>query len=148
MSQESPQTPSQPRFQALERCFFAGLNRYAEPLLRRGVASHCLAPAGVVVLEHEGRRSGTRYRTPLAAIRFGRHFVVSTYRGGRSHWVRNLAARTDAGLWVGGQARTVTASVIDSNALEDSSARIPEALHRPLTLLTNSGWTFAVLTAE
>jgi deazaflavin-dependent oxidoreductase (nitroreductase family) len=44
------------------------------------------------VVEHVGRRSGRRYRTPVAARRAGSGFVVSLAFGAQVDWYRNALA--------------------------------------------------------
>ncbi len=129
---------------AFEKRVFGVLNRYAEPPLRRGVASHGLAPMGIVVLEALGRHTGIVRRTPLVTSRVGDHFVVSTFRGRRSQWLRNLATLGDGALWVGGRRIPVRASVIHGDS-QDEARSIPAALRTVLLPLTRVGWAFAVL---
>ena len=74
----------------LQRQAFRVLNAVVRPSIRRGFGSPCLAPWGLVVLEHKGRRTGRTYESPLLALRIGRRVVVTTYRKERSQWVRNL----------------------------------------------------------
>lgn len=53
--------------------------------MRSGVASPTLLPGALVVLESIGFKTGARRRTPLMSFR-----IVSTVRGERSFWVKNL----------------------------------------------------------
>jgi deazaflavin-dependent oxidoreductase (nitroreductase family) len=46
----------------------------------------------LAVVEHEGRRSGTRYRTPVMAFRSGETFTVALTYGRDVDWVRNVLA--------------------------------------------------------
>jgi len=66
-------------------------------------ASDLLFPT--LVLEHVGRRSGRRFRTPLAYVRDGEAYVLAaTNFGQASHpaWSHNLLAATQAEVVVGG----------------------------------------------
>lgn len=78
---------------AIERQFFRTLNRVVEPMVRAGLGSPRIAPGGLIVLETTGRKSGRRFRTPLAATRIGDYVLVATARGSRSQWVPNASAR-------------------------------------------------------
>jgi deazaflavin-dependent oxidoreductase (nitroreductase family) len=132
---------------SLEVEFFRMLNRVVEPIVRRGVGSPRLAPSGFIVLEHVGRKSGELRRSPLAATRIGRHMIVATFRGDRSQWVRNLAARPRTRYWTRGRPHDAQAVVIRAG-----SARIPASLPAPLRRVarflvpyTRAGWAFALL---
>ncbi|MEN8183931.1 MAG: nitroreductase/quinone reductase family protein, partial [Myxococcota bacterium] len=72
--------------------FFRMVNRVLEPMVRAGIGSPRIVPSGLIVLETKGRKSGRRIRTPLAATRIQQHVVIGTFRGGRSHWLKNLSA--------------------------------------------------------
>ena len=74
---------------AFEQKVFRNLNSVVEPAVRRGFGSPTRAPAGLIVLETVGFKSGTTRRTPLWSLRLGRYRVVSTARGNRSFWVKN-----------------------------------------------------------
>jgi deazaflavin-dependent oxidoreductase (nitroreductase family) len=49
-----------------------------------------LPPLAVVV--HRGRRSGQRYRTPVAAFRLDDGYVVALFYGADRDWVKNVLA--------------------------------------------------------
>jgi len=132
----------------LEVEFFRTLNRVIEPMVRAGVGSPRIAPGGFIVLETVGRKSGRLRRSPLAATRIGRHVLVGTFRGDRSQWVLNLAARPATRFWLGGRARETRAFVMHRG----KRFRAPKSLPAPLRLLvrqlspyTRQGWAFAVL---
>jgi deazaflavin-dependent oxidoreductase (nitroreductase family) len=133
---------------SIEREFFRALNRVVEPLVRAGVGSPHLAPGGLIVLETRGRKTGRLRRTPLVATRVGGHVLVGTFRGDRSEWVRNLAARPRTRFWLGGRARDARAFVL----YEGRRFRVPKTLPAPLRELarfahgyTRMGWAFAIL---
>jgi deazaflavin-dependent oxidoreductase (nitroreductase family) len=44
------------------------------------------------VVEHRGRRSGRRYRTPVLALPVDGGYVVSLFYGADRDWVRNVLA--------------------------------------------------------
>lgn len=71
------------------------INRVAiNPVVRR-FAGHIPYMA---VVEHIGRSSGRRYRTPVLAFRAPDGFVIALVYGADSDWVRNLLAAGSATL--------------------------------------------------
>ncbi|MDT5080257.1 MAG: hypothetical protein QOJ80_4894 [Mycobacterium sp.] len=52
----------------------------------------------MAVIEHRGRRSGKRYRTPVMAFVADGEFVVVLNYGTQSDWVRNVEAAGSAGV--------------------------------------------------
>ncbi len=127
------------------------LNRLVEPRVRAGCASPRLAPGGLVVVEMTGRRTGRRTRVPLAATRIQGHLVVSTFRGRRSQWVKNLLAQPDVRVWLDGRARNATALVLAPDHRPRHAKQLPAALRWALSFLvpyTYAGWAFAVLAPE
>jgi F420H(2)-dependent quinone reductase len=68
----------------------------------------------ILLLEHEGRRSGKRRTTPLVYLRDGGAYVVVGSRGGSDHdpaWLHNLRANPHATIQVGAERHDVVASV-------------------------------------
>jgi deazaflavin-dependent oxidoreductase (nitroreductase family) len=133
---------------AVEAQFFRLLNRIVEPRVRAGWGSFRSVPGGLIVLETTGRKTGRRSRMPLAAVRMNGYTLVSTFRGDRSGWVRNLAAHPDCRYWVGGRPRRGRAFVISSAR---RSHTIPSELRWLVPILlpyTYAGWAFAVLAPE
>jgi deazaflavin-dependent oxidoreductase (nitroreductase family) len=127
------------------------LNRVAEPMVRVGFGSPRIVPGGLLVLEHTGRKTGRRARTPLAATRMQGHVIVGTFRGDRSQWVRNLAAQPKARVWIGGRPRDMRAFVLYSGKRVREPKSLPAALRwvvRFLAPYTRAGWAFAVLMPE
>ena len=53
------------------------------------------SPMGLSSLEHRGRTSGARYRTPLAAAKTRHGFLFAMPYGEGSDWAQNLAAAGD-----------------------------------------------------
>jgi deazaflavin-dependent oxidoreductase (nitroreductase family) len=135
----------------IETEFFRMLNRLAEPRIRAGCASPRLAPGGLVVVEITGRRTGRRTRVPLAATRIQGHVVVSTFRGRRSQWVKNLVANPDVRLWRDGSVRRARAVVLAPDHRPRGASELPAALRWVLSFLTPytyAGWAFAVLAPQ
>jgi hypothetical protein len=97
---------------ALERRAFRALNAIVLPSIQRGFGAPCVAPWGLVVLEHTGRRSGQKYESPLLALRLGSRIVVSTFRNESSQWLRNLERTPDAHLWLNGERLPFRAQVL------------------------------------
>jgi deazaflavin-dependent oxidoreductase (nitroreductase family) len=140
-----------PPSRSVEAEFFRLLNRFVEPRIRAGWASPRFVPGGLIVLETVGRRSGRRLRTPLAAIRIDGHIVISTFRGGRSQWVKNLAADPQVRYWLRGRSRPANALVLSSAASADALRALPTAVRwfvQALAPYTYAGWAFAVLAPE
>lgn len=137
-----------PKARSIEIEFFRMLNRVVEPRIRAGLGSPCLTPGGFIVLETRGRKTGRTARTPLAATRIQGHLVVGTFRGSRSQWVRNLSAKPDTRLWLGGRPRPTRAFVVDAENDARTPASLPVALRWVVSFLrpyTRAGWAFAVL---
>jgi deazaflavin-dependent oxidoreductase (nitroreductase family) len=137
-----------PDARRIEVEFFRMLNRVVEPRIRAGLGSPCLTPGGFIVLETRGRKTQRLARTPLAATRIADHVVVGTFRGGRSQWVRNLAAQPETRFWIGGRARPTRAFVLQSGERPRDAASLPTALRWVVAFLrpyTHAGWAFAVL---
>jgi hypothetical protein len=98
-------------FERLETEFFRGLNQLVEPMVRAGLGAPVLFPAGAIVIEAQGRKSGRRLNVPLMAALVGDLIVVSTIRR-RSNWLNNLAAHPEVRYWLGGRERQATAFAI------------------------------------
>lgn len=133
---------------AIEREFFRRLNAVVEPAVRFGVGSPRFAPAGLVVLETTGFKSGQKRRTPLSALKLGPYLLVMTARGERSFWVKNLRKRSQARYWRGGREHQARAFVLAPGktfrAPKWMSARVAAAARR-LNGLTRKGFAFAIL---
>ena len=131
--------------------FFRMLNRVVEPMVRAGFGSPRIVPSGLIVLETEGRKTGRRVRTPLAATRIQGHVIIGTFRAGRSQWIKNLAAKPAARYWLAGCPRDARAFVM----YEGKRFRVPQSLPptvrwivRFLAPYTRVGWEFAVLSPQ
>ena len=88
----------------LEADFFRGLNQIVEPLVRAGLGAPVLFPAGAIVIETFGRKTGNLSSVPLMAALVGDLVVVSTVRR-RSNWLKNLAAHPEVRYWLDGRER-------------------------------------------
>ncbi len=97
--------------QNLETVYYEALNRVLTPIAESGALAPGIVPAGLIVLETTGWRSGLPRRTPLAAAALGDCLLVSTVRGRRSHWVKNLIAQPDVHYWRGDRSQVARAYV-------------------------------------
>ena len=139
------------RKRSIEAELFRRLNDVVEPRVRAGWGSPGLVPAGLVVLETRGRKSGRRSRVPLAAMRIGDHVVVSTFRGDRSQWVKNAQADPRVRYWANGRPHEARAVLLSARGAEVDVKGLParlRALRRVLEPYTCAGWAFAFLIKE
>lgn len=135
-------------WKTLERDFFRRLNSVVEPAVRRGLGSFRLTPASLIVLETTGFKSGKQRRTPLWSFRLGRYRIVSTARGNRSLWVKNLQKNPQVSYYLAGKRRDSEALVIAPDSDRWPSSVLPAVLRRLTDVLARSaekGWAFAVL---
>ena len=98
-------------------------NRLTRPLARR--------LPGFGVVEHIGRRSGRRYRTPVNLFRSGPNYVIALTYGVDSEWVKNVLAAGGCDLVMRARRYSVTAPVI----VHDESRRLVPPLLRPVLRL-------------
>lgn len=75
--------------------FGAKINRRVTNLIARRFAGR-IPPFAII--EHRGRRSGTRYRTPIMAFRTGDGFLIALTYGAETDWVRNVLAERGASI--------------------------------------------------
>jgi deazaflavin-dependent oxidoreductase (nitroreductase family) len=106
----------------------ARFNRRVTNRLTRPVAR--LLP-GFGVVEHTGRRSGRRYRTPVNVFRQGDAYVVALTYGRESEWVRNVLARGGCELVTRGRRHALTAPTV----VHDENRRLVPAPLRPILRL-------------
>lgn len=135
-------------FARFEQSVFRAINAVVEPAVRAGVGSPTLAPASLIVLETIGFKSGEQRRTPLWSLRFGRYRIVSTARGKRSFWVKNLLQQPRGGYYLGGRRRESDAIVIVDGVSDPHWATRTPAVRTLATVLAKvagNGWAFAIL---
>jgi len=132
--------------------FFRTLNIVVEPLVRAGCGSPGILPTGLIVLETTGARSGQPRRIPLVATVFDRCVFLSTVRGDRSQWVRNIAADPAVRYWLAGREERGRARLFAPGRPLPSTEGMPvfartvaESLLPPATLF---GWCFAVIAPD
>lgn len=130
-----------------EQKFFRALNSVVEPAVRHGVFSSRLLPTSLMVLESTGYLSGKPRSTPLFCNRIGSYLLLSTVRGKRSFWVRNLQQTPGVHYYLGGKRYAAEAEVITGDQAPDPQALplLLRPLLRPLQLLARRGWAFALL---
>lgn len=131
----------------LEQTFFRTLNSVVEPAVRHGVFSSRLLPTSLMVLESTGYLSGKPRSTPLFCSRLGPYLLLSTARGKRSFWVRNLQHDPEVHYYLGGRRYAAHAEVISASQQPDPQTLPPlmRPLLRPLQVLAKRGWAFALL---
>jgi deazaflavin-dependent oxidoreductase (nitroreductase family) len=135
-------------FAKFERNFFRYLNAVVEPAVRHGIGSPRFTPASLIVLETTGFKSGQQRRTPLWSLRLGRYRLISTARGGRSFWVKNLQKDPEVGYYLAGRRRDSEAVVFAPGEEAVDTSRLPRILQGLVRLIapyTRRGWAFAVL---
>jgi len=135
-------------FFKVEQSVFRRLNAIVEPAVRWGIASPTLAPASLIVLETTGFKSGQQRRTPLWSFRLGRYRIVSTARGERSFWVKNLLGQPRVRYYVGGRSRETDAIVITSGQHDQRLAVLTPLVRKLATLFrryASKGWAFVIL---
>ncbi len=130
-----------------EQKFFRALNSVVEPAVRHGVFSSRLLPTSLMVLESTGYLSGKMRSTPLFCNRVGPYLLLSTARGNRSFWVRNLQQTPDVHYYLGGKRYAAQAEVITADQQPDPQdyPTLLRPLLLPLRLLAERGWAFALL---
>jgi len=137
----------------LERAAFDSINSFVEPLVRAGFGSPCLWPVGAVVVEVTGRKSRRLINLPLMATVFGDHLIISTARGRRSQWIRNLAANPEVRYWIRGRPRSAHAFVFrKASERPDGFDRQPLEIRQIASLIApwthESGMAFAILAPQ
>jgi deazaflavin-dependent oxidoreductase (nitroreductase family) len=132
--------------------FFRTLNSVVEPAVRAGCFSpNLFAPAGLIVLETTGRRSGKPHRTPVLAMLMDGHLIVRTFRGERSEWFKNLRANPQVAYWSGGQKTLARAEVHAPGEECQTAGLLPSAafgIAAAGMAVRMLGWRFAVLRPE
>jgi F420H(2)-dependent quinone reductase len=134
----------------LERAVFDSINSFVEPLVRAGFGSPCLWSMGAVVVEVAGRKSRRLINVPLMATVLGDRLIISTARGRRSQWIRNLAANPEVRYWIGGKPRRAHAFVFrKAGERPDGFEKEPVAIRQIASSIApwthESGLAFAIL---
>ncbi len=135
-------------FASIEQFVFRNINAVVEPTVRRGFGSPTFTPAGLIVLETKGFKSGLQRRTPLWSFRIGRYRLVSTARGDRSFWVKNVLQQPRINFYLGGRRRAADAIVITRSALLPDSPKLTPSLQKMAAVLSScapEGWAFVLL---
>jgi deazaflavin-dependent oxidoreductase (nitroreductase family) len=88
--------------------------------LARPIAGRRLLPL-YAVIEHQGRKSGAAYRTPIVARRTEGGFVLPVPFGPNTNWVRNVLAAGEATItWKGGRHPVTAPRLVDLAAATPS----------------------------
>ena len=113
----------QPEFLASLRKRFKRMNRWMLLLWRIGLGRWMeVWPEGfgrLMVIEHVGRKSGRRYRTPVNFTRCGPDLYCLAGFGPSTDWYRNVLANPDTAVWLPDGRWTATAA-----EASDSSDRL------------------------
>jgi deazaflavin-dependent oxidoreductase (nitroreductase family) len=80
------------------------------------------------VVEHVGRSSGQRYRTPVNVFRHGDRYVFALTYGPRSQWVSNVETAGGCMLVTGGR----RVRLVDPRRFTDTHRRDVLAVARPI----------------
>lgn len=132
-----------------EQKFFRKINGVVEPLVSSGVGSPSWTPASLIVLESTGFKSGQRRRTPLWSLRLGQYRLISTARGNRSFWVKNLQKNPEVNYSLDGKVVSSDAIVIapgfDNTSDWELSSVFGSLLAGLEKFAQQRGWAFAVL---
>jgi deazaflavin-dependent oxidoreductase (nitroreductase family) len=109
----------------------ARFNRLAFNRVMRTFAGRRGSP--VAVVEHRGRRSGRRYRTPVMAFPTDGGYLVALFYGADRDWVRNVLAAGGCTLKRGGRRVELTGPrLLDAG---DGMPLLPAPMRPALRLL-------------
>ena len=134
--------------QKAERAMFRRLNGVVEPMLRRGVGSSSTTLASLILLETTGFLSGKTRSTPLWSLKLGPYRLVTTARGKRSFWLKNLQQLPEARVVAGGCDEATDAIVIAPGFDNSGDWELSPPLRQLLALLkmpVRKGFAFALL---
>ncbi len=97
------------RKRAIQRLGGATINKISVAIIKSGIPVPPLTKRTAIVVEHNGRRSGNKYSTPMGYVKASddRLHVVAEH-GDRSDWVRNALVGPVA-LWIDGRRFDATA---------------------------------------
>ena len=105
------------------------------------VGSALRKPVPVLLLDHVGRKSGTKFTTPLLYLADGENLVVVASQGGMTtnpQWFHNLRARPDTQVQIGAELRMVHARVAPA---EDRAVLWPRLVELYADFETYQTWT-------
>ena len=106
------------------------LAKYLNPLVL-GLAGSGIIPVWAVIV-HTGRRSGRRYRTPVAIHPRGSGFVIPLPYG-RTDWCRNVLAANDTVIrWKGRDYHVGAARIVDK---AEGESAFPAPLRKAMALM-------------
>ncbi|HKA16931.1 MAG TPA: nitroreductase/quinone reductase family protein [Blastocatellia bacterium] len=131
----------------LEAEYFRTLNQLVEPALRAGFfAPGLLFPAGGIVIETRGRKTGLPSSVPLLAAMAGDLVIVCTIRRS-SNWLKNLSAQPEVRYWLNGRERqaksfTIASGKVTGEEPPERTRCLVNALRRHSALF---GTGFAIL---
>ncbi|MEO8456289.1 MAG: nitroreductase family deazaflavin-dependent oxidoreductase [Chloroflexota bacterium] len=111
------------------------INAKVEPRVRSGFGSpRLLFPAGLIVLQTRGRKSGQTHRTPLVATMApGGYLWISTILGRRANWLRNAHANPNVRYWLRGKSLEGTALVSAPGYEMPDLRELPPLIRWPAT---------------
>ena len=98
-------------------------------------------PVDTLLLDHVGRKSGTRFTTPLLYMPDGANTIVVASQGGlprHPQWYRNLVAQPDTHIQIRGEHRDVRARVADPS---ERAALWPRLVEVYADFDTYQAWT-------
>lgn len=83
----------------------------------------------IVMLEHQGRRSGKLRQTPLEVVQHeGDSYIICSGTGPNADWYRNIRVSPALGLWVGSRRHQVEQRFLEDTEAATAFARY-EAAH-------------------
>ena len=112
----------------LEARFFRALNAFVEPMARAGCGSPSLAPTGLIAMETTGRRTGLTHRIPVLATLIGDHLLITTIRGNRSQWIKNVRMNPHVRYWLSGRVHEAKALVFIPGKEPPDTPELPPLL--------------------
>ena len=98
-------------------------------------------PVPTLLLDHVGRKSGTRFTTPLLYLDDAPHLVVVASQGGlpkHPQWFHNLRAHPETAVQIGREVRPVRARVADA---EERAALWPRLVELYSDFDNYQSWT-------
>ena len=141
-----------PQLLDLESTFYRTVNLFLKPFIKAGFTSLGFVPAGAILVETKGRKSGKIRNVPLLVTHFGEFILVGTIRGQQSQWVKNLAANPDVRYWWSGRPHKAKAHLFARGVRRPEASELPplaRTVASTLEPLSNFvGGVFAILTPD